>query len=66
MGGGGGCASPAPSPVIIHKNRPFPSLRLPPLQSESKCDVFVIEISYILHMNESNFQLTQTLHLYSL
>ena len=27
-------------------NRPFPSSRLPPLQSESKCEVFVIQISF--------------------
>ena len=33
-------------------NRPFPSC-LPPLQSESKCKVFVMIISSTLHMNES-------------
>ena len=34
-------------------NRPFPSLSLPPLQSESKCGVFVMVISSTLHMNEN-------------
>ena len=34
-------------------NRPFPSSRLPPLQSESKCEVFVMIISSTLHMNEN-------------
>ena len=33
-------------------NRPFPSSCLPPLQSESKCEVFVMVISSTLHMNE--------------
>ena len=27
-------------------NRPFPSSRLPPLQSESKCEVFFMKISF--------------------
>ena len=27
-------------------NRPFPSSCLPPLQSESKCEVFVVKISF--------------------
>ena len=34
-------------------NRPFPSPCLPPLQSESKCEVFVMVISSTLHMNEN-------------
>ena len=34
-------------------NSPFPSL--PPLQSESKCEVFVMVISSTLHMNENYF-----------
>ena len=37
-------------------NRPFPSSSLPPLQSESKCEVsevFVMVISSTLHMNEN-------------
>ena len=34
-------------------NRPFPSSCLPPLQSESKCEVFVMVISSTLHMNEN-------------
>ena len=33
-------------------NSPFPSSRLPPLQSESKCEVFVMVISSTLHINE--------------
>ena len=33
-------------------NRPFPSSCLPALQSESKCEVFVMVISSTLHMNE--------------
>ena len=33
-------------------SRPFPSSCLPPLQSESKCEVFVMAISHTLHMNE--------------
>ena len=33
-------------------HRPFPSSSLPPLQSESKCEVFVMVISSTLHMNE--------------
>ena len=35
------------------ENRPFPSSRMSPLQSESKCDVFVTVISSTLHMNEN-------------
>ena len=34
-------------------NRPFPSSWLPPLQSESKCEVFVMVIGATLHMNEN-------------
>ena len=34
-------------------NRPFPSSCLPSLQSESKCEVFVMIISSTLHMNEN-------------
>ena len=34
-------------------NRPFPSSCLPPLQSKSKCKVFVMLISSTLHMNEN-------------
>ena len=34
-------------------NRPFPSSCLPPLQSESKCEVFVMVIGSTLHMNEN-------------
>ena len=37
------------------KNKPFPSSCLPPLQSESKCEVFVVVISSTLHMNENSF-----------
>ena len=33
--------------------RPFPSSCLSPLQSESKCEVFVMVISSTLHMNEN-------------
>ena len=33
--------------------RPFPSSCLPPHQSESKYDVFVMVISSTLHMNEN-------------
>ena len=36
-------------------NRPFPSSCLPPLQIESKCEVFVMVISSTLHMNENYF-----------
>ena len=36
-------------------SRPFPSSCLPPLQSESKCEIFVVVISPTLHMNETNF-----------
>ena len=35
------------------ENRPFPSSCLPPLQSESKCEVFVMVISSTLHLNEN-------------
>ena len=35
------------------RNRPFPSSCLPPLQSESKCEIFVMVISSTLHMNET-------------
>ena len=31
---------------IASQNRPFPSSRLPPLQSESKCEVFLMKISF--------------------
>ena len=34
-------------------NRPFSSSRQPLLQSESKCEVFVMGISSSLHMNEN-------------
>ena len=34
-------------------NRPFPRSCLPPLQSESKCEVFVMVISSTLHVNEN-------------
>ena len=37
----------------VPHNRPFPSSCLPPLQSESKCEVFVMLISSTLHMNEN-------------
>ena len=47
----------APENVILFYflilNRPFPSSCLPPLQSESKCEVFVMVISSTLHMNKS-------------
>ena len=33
--------------------RPFPSSILPPLQSESTCEAFVMVISSTLHMNEN-------------
>ena len=39
--------------LILLFNRPFPSSCLPPLQSESKCEVFVMLISSTLHMNEN-------------
>ena len=32
--------------VSIRDNRPFPSSRLPPLQSESRCEVFLMKISF--------------------
>ena len=32
--------------LFCQRNRPFPSLCLPPLQSESKCKVFVMLISF--------------------
>ena len=35
--------------------KPFSSSCLPPLQSESKCEVFVMVISSTLHMNENYF-----------
>ena len=41
------------SVLIMRRNRPFPSSCLPLLQSESKCDVFVMVISSTLHMNEN-------------
>ena len=47
-------------------NRPFPSSCLPPLQSESKCEVFVMVISSTLHMNENQIFITKTSHLDSL
>ena len=34
-------------------SRPFPSSRLPPLQNESKCKVFVMVNSSTLHMNKN-------------
>ena len=33
-------------PSITDTNRPFPGSCLPPLQSESKCEVFVMKISF--------------------
>ena len=38
---------------VVSLNRPFPSSRMSPLQSESKCEVFVRVISSTLHMNEN-------------
>ena len=32
--------------LILVKNRPFPSSCLPPLESESKCEVFLMKISF--------------------
>ena len=37
----------------LEVNKPFPSSCLPPFQSESKCEVFVMVISSTLHMNEN-------------
>ena len=37
----------------MNENRPFPSSCLPPLQSESKCEVFMMVISSTLRMNEN-------------
>ena len=34
-------------------NRPFPSSCLPSLESESKCEDFVMVISSTLHLNEN-------------
>ena len=31
-------------------NRPFPSSSLPPLQSESKCEVFLMKISFYSYL----------------
>ena len=39
--------------ALVSLNRPFPSSCLPPLQSESKCEVFVMVIGSTLHMNET-------------
>ena len=39
--------------LLSSDNRPFSSSCLPPLQSESKCEVFVMVISSTLHMNEN-------------
>ena len=39
--------------ILTESNRPFPSSCLPPLQSESKCEVFVMVISATLRMNEN-------------
>ena len=39
--------------TAINANRLFPSSWLPPLQSESKCEVFVIVIGSTLHMNKN-------------
>ena len=36
-------------------NKPFPSSCLPPLQSESQCEVFVMVISSTLNKNENYF-----------
>ena len=40
------------NPCIHEVNKSFPSSCLPPLQSEFKCEIFVIVISSTLHMNE--------------
>ena len=37
----------------VSVNRPFPTSCLLPLQSESKCEIFVMVISSTLHMNEN-------------
>ena len=39
----------------VGANRPFPNSCLPPLQNESKCEMFVVVISSTLHMNENEF-----------
>ena len=33
--------------------RPFPSSWLPPLQSKSKCEIFMMVVSFTLHINEN-------------
>ena len=54
--GGWALAYPGATPgqlTHVFSNRPFPSSSLPTLQSESKCEVFVMVISSTLHMNEN-------------
>ena len=34
----------------VQLNRPFPSSCMPPLQGESKCEVFVVKISFHLYV----------------
>ena len=33
-------------PLIMSRNRPFPSSPQPPFQSDAKCEVFVTKISF--------------------
>ena len=40
-------------PGIFDSNRPFPSSGLSRLQNESQCEVFVMVISFTLHINEN-------------
>ena len=52
--------------VKFNLNRPFPSSCLPPLQSESNGEVFLMKISFHSYFKEELITFTKTSHLDSL
>ena len=68
------CAVTCDWPILLlfrrvesaNKNRPFLSSLEPLFQSESKCEIFVMVISFNFNMNKKLIFLTKTSHLASL
>ena len=56
----------SPSSSSLNDNKPFPSLPQPPFQSEAKCKVFVMKISFCSLLNLDPITITKILHLDSL
>ena len=43
--------------TVKTENRPFPSCCEPHYESEAKCEVFVMKISFHSHANKTNFHM---------